>query len=205
VVKRKYAGTRVGASLIYWAGARASREYAAESIRIDVWTTNLRLHDYYRRLGFTYLRHCADPSYPSAALFYMSTADIKETARSAFWAVPAISAAPQPQEGIGQEPRMDHHTLAFSPVHQPPYAPAAVTDGRSHATFRERVSSSRRRIRGTRRPANSVRLHRSRRGTPGYRHVGSVDLSVYRETAIQLIRTAAFTYSRLLSITGILR
>lgn len=67
---RRYAGKGLGAQLLDWAGLRASREYGARWQRVDVWTTNTRLHDYYRDQGFEFCGFCewiAD--YPSAALF----------------------------------------------------------------------------------------------------------------------------------------
>jgi hypothetical protein len=53
-----------------WAAAVARREYGAELIRIDVWTTNLTLHAYYEGLGFTHSLTAEGLSdYPSQALF----------------------------------------------------------------------------------------------------------------------------------------
>lgn len=50
-----YAGTGLGAELLDWAGGRA---YEAELcwLRLDAWTTNTALHDWYVRLGFTHVR-----------------------------------------------------------------------------------------------------------------------------------------------------
>jgi predicted N-acetyltransferase YhbS len=72
IVSREQAGRGLGAALIDWAGLRGIKEWAAESIRVDVWTTNLALHDYYKGQGFEHLRTLEfdDPwEYPSAALF----------------------------------------------------------------------------------------------------------------------------------------
>ena len=44
-VSRRYAGRGLGGQLLDWAGIRASREYGALWIRVDVWTTNIGLHD----------------------------------------------------------------------------------------------------------------------------------------------------------------
>jgi GNAT superfamily N-acetyltransferase len=74
VVNRRYAGLGLGAALMDWAAAMARREYGAELIRIDVWTTNRALHTYYERLGFT--RHVSAEGlvdYPSQALFERQT------------------------------------------------------------------------------------------------------------------------------------
>jgi GNAT superfamily N-acetyltransferase len=69
ITSRKYAGQGLGAELIDWAGLRGCREYGAKWIRIDVWSTNEGLHDYYMSQGFTPCGTCADPDYPSGALF----------------------------------------------------------------------------------------------------------------------------------------
>ena len=69
ITSRKYAGLGLGAELIDWAGLRGCREYGAKWIRIDVWRTNTGLHDYYKSKGFKPCGTCADPDYPSGALF----------------------------------------------------------------------------------------------------------------------------------------
>ncbi len=70
IVARRYARLGLGAALLDWAAEVAERDHAAELIRIDVRTTNEKLHDYYR--GQHFIR-CADPEglgdYPSQALF----------------------------------------------------------------------------------------------------------------------------------------
>lgn len=71
VVHRDYAGMGLGAELIDWAGREgASRQRNAALIRIDVWTDNHALHDYYRHLGFqdVAIRRTKDRT-PSGALF----------------------------------------------------------------------------------------------------------------------------------------
>lgn len=71
VVHRDYAGMGLGAELIDWAGREgASQQPNAALVRIDVWTDNHALHDYYRRLGFqdVAIRHTKDRT-PSGALF----------------------------------------------------------------------------------------------------------------------------------------
>ena len=69
IVSRRYARHELGAALLNWAADRA-KVHGAELIRIDVWTTNTKLHDYYEGQKFT---RCRDPqglgSYPSQALF----------------------------------------------------------------------------------------------------------------------------------------
>ena len=77
IVDRDYGGREVGACLLDWASDVALGVHSALWIRVDVWTTNLDLHDYYRAQGFedAGLRDLDDePDYPSRALFQRSTA-----------------------------------------------------------------------------------------------------------------------------------
>jgi GNAT superfamily N-acetyltransferase len=76
VVSRQYSGHGLGAQLLDWAGMRATSEYGARWVRVDVWTTNTELHEYYRRQGFEFYDLCADPDYPSGALFEKPTEKI---------------------------------------------------------------------------------------------------------------------------------
>jgi hypothetical protein len=69
ITARKYGGLALGEELIDWAGLRGQRLYGAKWIRIDVWSTNKGLHDYYVKRGFEPCGFCADSSYPSGALF----------------------------------------------------------------------------------------------------------------------------------------
>jgi GNAT superfamily N-acetyltransferase len=62
-----YAGHGLGGELLDWAGTRAAA--AGDRWLRDVWTTNLQLQDYYRRLGFTHVRTVALTHNPSEALF----------------------------------------------------------------------------------------------------------------------------------------
>jgi len=75
IVSRSYSGRGLGAELIDWAGRSAKQQYGARWIRIDVWTTNIALHNYYERQGFCFLKFCEDINYPSAALFQKATAN----------------------------------------------------------------------------------------------------------------------------------
>lgn len=87
IVRRRYAGRKIGAALLDWAGLQGIRNWQANWIRVDVWTTNSELHDYYQNQGFTYLRTRPydDPwEYPSAALFQKPTAAIDMTAAMRF-------------------------------------------------------------------------------------------------------------------------
>ena len=73
VVARRFAGLRIGTSLLNWACDHARRRYQAELVRIDVWTCNFALHSYYRAQGFRWQEYCRDTSYPSRARFHRST------------------------------------------------------------------------------------------------------------------------------------
>jgi GNAT superfamily N-acetyltransferase len=70
IVSRRYARRGLGAALLDWAADVAKRDHGAELIRIDVRTTNEKLHAYYEGQRFT---RCQDPQglgdYPSQALF----------------------------------------------------------------------------------------------------------------------------------------
>jgi GNAT superfamily N-acetyltransferase len=92
IVSRACAGLGLGAALVDWAAGRAVTEWHARWIRIDVWTTNTALHEYYEKRGFRYLRTCPyDPKfYPSAALFQKSTEEIDEAAASQFEEVTSV-------------------------------------------------------------------------------------------------------------------
>jgi GNAT superfamily N-acetyltransferase len=72
IVRRSHAGLGLGAGLLDWATDVAKRELRTTLLRIDVWTTNQKLHDYYLNQGFTLceFRDPAElPDYPSRALF----------------------------------------------------------------------------------------------------------------------------------------
>lgn len=89
IVNREYAGNEIGVALTDWAGGRALRIWRALWIRVDVWTTNLALHNYYEKRKFRFVRTCQfdEPhSYPSAALFQKPTAEIDGEAAAARFA-----------------------------------------------------------------------------------------------------------------------
>jgi GNAT superfamily N-acetyltransferase len=96
VVDRNHAGRGLGAQLLDWAGLRASREYGARWIRVDLWTTNTRLHDYYRRHGFESCGFCQTiADYPSAALFQKRIDQIGRPEVRLFREVPGAAKAPE--------------------------------------------------------------------------------------------------------------
>src|SRR6266540_2735027 len=67
-VARAYAGQGLGAELLDWAGTRAAAD-GAIWLRVDVWTTNEQLQQYYLDQGFTHVRTVVLPHNPSGALF----------------------------------------------------------------------------------------------------------------------------------------
>jgi GNAT superfamily N-acetyltransferase len=73
----EYAGHGIGGQLLDWAGLRANRDYGARWVRVDVWTTNKKLHEYYEAQGFQKCGHSPIPGYPSAALFQKSVDQIE--------------------------------------------------------------------------------------------------------------------------------
>jgi GNAT superfamily N-acetyltransferase len=83
-LSRDYAGRRLGASLLDWAGLTARRGYQAEWIRVDVWRTNRALHRYYRRQGFTPCGVSTDPDCPSGALFQKPTEPLADLPAAVF-------------------------------------------------------------------------------------------------------------------------
>jgi GNAT superfamily N-acetyltransferase len=73
-VRRKYGGQGLGVEIINWALGRGY-DLGRRWLRCDAWSTNTALHDYYRHLGFTYLRTVSDPpNGVSGALFQRRTA-----------------------------------------------------------------------------------------------------------------------------------
>ena len=54
-VARTQAGTNLGGRLLDWAGERAYKA-SAKWLRLDAWTTNTRLQEYYLSQGFEHVR-----------------------------------------------------------------------------------------------------------------------------------------------------
>jgi GNAT superfamily N-acetyltransferase len=73
VVARSYAGNRLGARLLDWAGRTGRLVHDAHWLRISAWTTNLELHRYYIGEGFRLTGFHPDDGYPSAARFEKPT------------------------------------------------------------------------------------------------------------------------------------
>ncbi len=78
IIDRQFAGWGLGAELIDWAGLRAHQENGAKWIRIDVWSTNRALHEYYMKRGFEPCGSAPDPEYPSGTLFQKAVSEISE-------------------------------------------------------------------------------------------------------------------------------
>ena len=78
ITSRQYAGLELGSELIDWAGLYGQRRYGAQWVRVDVWRSNLALHDYYLKRGFLPCGSCADPYYPSGALFQKPVPAIRQ-------------------------------------------------------------------------------------------------------------------------------
>jgi GNAT superfamily N-acetyltransferase len=93
IVTRRAAGLGIGAALIDWAAQRAVRDWSAQWVRIDVWTTNEALHNYYEKRGFRFCRigPFDKETYPSAALFQKPTSEIDEAAAARFTESPLIA------------------------------------------------------------------------------------------------------------------
>lgn len=111
ITSRKYAGLGLGAELIDWAGLRGCREYGAKWIRIDVWRTNTGLHDYYKSKGFEPCGTCADPDYPSGALFEKPIAGIPVPTRPKFTETSADSLFTEPprERGGNRQAQLRRH------------------------------------------------------------------------------------------------
>lgn len=65
----QYKGQRIGAELLDWAATKAAEKHL-EHVRVDVWTTNTELHDYYGRQRFEKLGIFEElaPNYAACAL-----------------------------------------------------------------------------------------------------------------------------------------
>ncbi len=68
IIDRGSAGQGVGAVLLDHA-AEVARDHGKNWLRLDAWTTNSGLHQYYRDQGFTHVRTVTDHPSPSTALF----------------------------------------------------------------------------------------------------------------------------------------
>lgn len=90
-VRRRYAGKGLGAELLDWASRRGWRDHRAASIRVNAWTDNKGLHEYYERQGFESCGLCEDDRYPSRARFQRPVALVTATHRGLFVEEPDTS------------------------------------------------------------------------------------------------------------------
>jgi GNAT superfamily N-acetyltransferase len=88
VVSRPYARVGLGGQLLDWAGWKAWREHRAFWVRLNAWTTNHRLHDYYKKQGFELCGHSPDEGYPAGAMFQRPTDDPRPLRPTLFWEEP---------------------------------------------------------------------------------------------------------------------
>jgi GNAT superfamily N-acetyltransferase len=94
VVSRRYSGLGLGAGLLDWASGKAMALIGTPLLRIDVWTDNAALHEYYKRQGFEYLitRDEKDlPDYPARALFERRTSPNGRNGSGLFHEYPSAS------------------------------------------------------------------------------------------------------------------
>lgn len=87
IVDRAHAGKGLGADLIDWAGVRGMKQWEADWIRVDVWTTNIGLHNYYKSQNFEYMRTADvehERDYPSAVLLQKPAAAVNQAAAERF-------------------------------------------------------------------------------------------------------------------------
>lgn len=103
IVERGFAGLGLGADLIEWAGLRGIQQWNAHWIRVDVWTTNTGLHNYYKGQDFEYLRTVETEhewDYPSAVLFQKPAAAVSRESAARFDVEEAsLAAVPDPVNG----------------------------------------------------------------------------------------------------------
>lgn len=67
IVNREYAGRGIGARILDWCSETAAK-HGARLLRLDAWTTNPALHEYYLNQGFTHVRTLALEHNPSGWL-----------------------------------------------------------------------------------------------------------------------------------------
>ncbi len=106
IVRRGRAGEDIGRELLDWAGVWAAAQYRAELIRIDVWTTNAALQNYYEKRGFWRVRFAENVEYPSAALLQKPTSGLSAAD------IPRLREIPRLLRPAG---RRDEHSLICPP------------------------------------------------------------------------------------------
>ncbi|WP_307242355.1 GNAT family N-acetyltransferase [Catenuloplanes indicus] len=68
VIDREASGRNIGGQLLDFAESLAV-DHERKWLRLDAWRTNEKLHDYYRKQGFTHIRTVELPHRGSGALF----------------------------------------------------------------------------------------------------------------------------------------
>lgn len=76
IIARSYAGQGLGAKILDWCCDKAARS-EKEWIRVDVWTSNTRLQNYYLDRKFSHVR-TLNTDYPSGALFQRPAEEIAD-------------------------------------------------------------------------------------------------------------------------------
>jgi hypothetical protein len=73
VIAEEVGGFHIGSAIIDWAGRWARNKYGAQRVRIDVWTANFALHNYYRDRKFYESGVVPDDEYPARQRFERPT------------------------------------------------------------------------------------------------------------------------------------
>jgi GNAT superfamily N-acetyltransferase len=119
ITARSHAGLGLGAELIDWAGLRGRRDYGAKWIRIDVWSSNTALHEYYLDTGFERCGRYDDPGYPSGALFQKRVSGITERHIPVFAGSSAEFVLPAAPHAVPAAAPIAAGVQATSPVAEP--------------------------------------------------------------------------------------
>jgi len=160
IVRRSHAGLGIGEALVDWAGLRALRDWGAQWIRIDVWTTNVALHNYYEKRGFHFCRiaevkeipnrngrNGGPDRWPSAALFQKPTDDVDATATQRFEEVGPAGAKQAASRAAGEQPRPTGPSIETAKPGIQPASPGIQPPGKDAraitTSVREAASSSR--------------------------------------------------------------
>ncbi len=113
IVSRGHAGEDIGRELLDWAGYWAATQYHAQLIRIDVWTTNAALQNYYEKRGFWRVRFADNVDYPSAALLQRPTAGISAADMPRLREIPSML---KPADYRPDQPSLTYQRVAPAPV-----------------------------------------------------------------------------------------
>jgi GNAT superfamily N-acetyltransferase len=155
IVRRSHAGLGIGEALVDWAGLRALRDWGAQCIRIDVWTTNVTLHNYYEKRGFHFCRTAevkeipnrngrngGPDRWPSAALFQKPTDDVDATAAQRFEEVGPAGANQVTARVAGERPRSARPSVETARPGIQPARPGIQPPGHSAHTVTTSVRAA---------------------------------------------------------------